>query len=80
MVIASSGLEAVTKLDESRGEGPTVLDDGLCVLLEAGVGGLFERDGDGRNGIVVRPALARREHGIIDATLDARILVFPEKN
>ena len=44
--------------------------DLLLVLLELGEGGLLEGHGEGRDGVVVRPALQAREDGLVDGVLE----------
>ena len=70
VIVCSVCLELVPVLDELVRKCLGVFDHLSCVCLPGWVGGLQQRSRDTRDGIVVRPTLTRREHGIVHTLLE----------
>ena len=68
MAVGAVGDELVAELLELDLESLGVLDDLLLVLLESGVVGLLERDGQSGDGVVVGTTLVTGEDGEVDGS------------
>jgi len=75
VVVCTIGNHLVSPLHELRSKGLGVLDDLLRVLLEHGSSNLFELDGNGSHGVVVRSTLKTREDGEVDPGLQFELLI-----
>ena len=69
MVVGAPGRNAQAAPYESRGKALRVGHDLLCVDLELGRRRLAQGDGHRRDGVVVRPAPQRGEHGGVHSPL-----------
>lgn len=70
MVVGALSLQLVSVTNEDLGEGASVQNDLLGILLPCWRGDLKERGGNGSDGVVVRTTLASREDGIVDSLLE----------
>ena len=73
VTVCSARLELVSVLDELLCKRPGVFDHQLRICLPGRLGRLQQRGRDARDGVIVGPTLARREHSIIHTLLEISV-------